>query len=335
MLGLLGLNPAYAAIIKGIDLFGSDDLTAERLIEAEPVLYQKLCQAIVEEKETAQIEQELCEKIQNLFSLSYVNLANITYFNEEGKVVYLTFDVVTVQDAAERLVWKPSPQGTFIDPEGLLGAWDAYMRTGIRLIQTGQMGNWEVKSRAFHSLFGHEHPELKAYEQLFTEGATKHKQDLIQIFQEDQNEHHRAAAAFVLAYTVDGQELADVLAGGIDDCSGEVRNNVLRVYAQIARDHPEIQLPVEQIMRVFHFPQTTDRNKAAAVVYGLISQKESLARYRKILLKEAAPVLLKMLQLKQPNNSDWAYEIFKRLSGLDIPRSNIAGWGKWVEGNLS
>lgn len=315
-----------AAVIQGIDLYGSDHLNVEQMMEAEPELFAKFCEELKAENDVEALILKLSDRLKQKFSLPYVKPTAITYFEAEGKVVYITFDVV---ESLERLNFQDRPHEVFEDPDHLIAAWDLYMSTAYELLNAGEIEPYEVKTSAFHSVFGHQHPKLTPFEKLFVEGSAKCKNDLTAIFLNDQNDHHRAIAPFLLAYLPEGQELVDLLSKRLRDPSSEVRNNVMRVFACIAFDHPEIVLPVDEVLQALDFPDTTDRNKAAAIIYGLLQQE---GNDEKILA--CSSTLLKMLKLKQPNNSEWAYLILKKISNLDLPKENIADWEQWAKHNV-
>ena len=302
--------PCSAAVIKGIDLFGSDTLTVEKMIDAEPRLFESFCQKLENEEI---VSQELSDRLKQKFSLAYVRLAAITYFEDQERVVYITFDVVEAKDALKRLSFQEQPQEGFEDPTGLIAAWDLYMNTGWELTISGEIDAHNVKCSAFHYIFGHQHPKLAPFEKIFIEGATKYKDLLIDIFLRDRDDNKRAVAAFLLAYTTDGQELVAILSKRLRDPSGEVRNNVMRVFAIIAEDHPEISLPVDEVLLALHFPDTTDRNKAAAIIHGILSHEASFREYRQKILDSSLETLLKMADLKQPNNQKWACQILDKI----------------------
>ena len=53
------------------------------------------------------------------------------------------------------------------------------------------------------------------------------------------------------------------------------RNNAARVLSDVAHHHPEIAIPLEPVLRGLDGPTTTDRNKAAAIVDGLVRRPDS------------------------------------------------------------
>ena len=61
----------------------------------------------------------------------------------------------------------------------------------------------------------------------------------------------------------------------LDDPGPLARNNAARVLSDVAHHHPEIAIPLEPVLRGLDGPTTTDRNKAAAIVDGLVRRPDS------------------------------------------------------------
>ena len=78
------------------------------------------------------------------------------------------------------------------------------------------------------------------------------------------------------------------------------------------------------------YPESSDRNKAAWLLAGLAGRPE----YREAILS-AAPVLLRLLRLEQPNNHLPAYGILQELSGKDFGERDYDSWEAWVEEQVS
>jgi hypothetical protein len=108
-----------------------------------------------------------------------------------------------------------------------------------------------------------------------------------------------------------------------------VRNNVIRVFSDIAQLHRDLTLPVEKIVKILDYPETTDRNKASAVVLGIVADPTQLSRYKPLVMDQAVPIFLKTLRLQQPNNHDFAYMILRIVSGKDYGERDYAAWDRW------
>jgi len=84
--------------------------------------------------------------------------------------------------------------------------------------------------------------------------------------------------------------------------------------------------PVEDLIRALDFPDTTDRNKAAAT----LAMLAKTPKYRDAIRADAVPTLLKLLRLKQPNNHDWAYAALKEVSGKTFGDRDYDAWENWA-----
>ena len=318
--------------LAGLDVYGTERVTVEQVREAEgPLLGQcfELYESGADSDAFAKCVQDLNARIVGSYDFAYAKFSFIGYFNPTGRPVYATLDVVEKADKATRMDFLPRPKGEFKDPDGVLAAWESYMDTGWQLVKSGEITTARPDCVAFHCLFGHQHPRLARYEKLFLTAASKNLSELKQIFLHDHDDGHRAAAAFVLAYMKDGKALIDLLASRVTDESSEVRNDIIRVFSDIAFHHPELELPLDGVIKVLNFPETTDRNKASAVIYALLSHSEQVEKYRPVLMKKTVPILLRMLRLLQPNNHDWAYQSLKILAGQDFGERNYGAWDAW------
>ena len=90
---------------------------------------------------------------------------------------------------------------------------------------------------------------------------------------------------------------------------------------------PEIEIPVEVATTTLRFPSTLDRNKAGAMLSGLAKKPKNHA----VILREAGEILFAMLQLTQPNNHDFAYEILKTISGRNHGARDYRAWHDWLQ----
>ncbi|MGN6105551.1 MAG: hypothetical protein ACTHU0_10635, partial [Kofleriaceae bacterium] len=222
----------------------------------------------------------------------------------------------------------PSPVETYEDPEGLLADWHTYESTILRLTSAG-----ETTSRrdcpAFHCLGDHKHPAVKELGSKFAARAPVHVEELAAILRSDRDAMHRAAAAYLLAYSSDGPWIVAQLLPAFRDGSALVRNNAMRVLSDVAWYHPEVDVPLEPVLEALSYPATTDRNKAAAILAGLL-ERPGAARLHREVAKSAGATLLAMLRLQQPNNHDFAYRILKAISGQDFGPHNHAAWEAWL-----
>src|SRR5688572_4661368 len=317
----------------GVDLFGTPRFTVEQVREelgADFDAYEAGWLAS-DAARAGPLQQRLESAVRELGSFAYVSFSVIQYFTA-GHPSYLTIDVVEQEDAAKRMAFGKKPSEKLEDPEGLIAVYFEYEAAGFELLRAGEtLRDEDADRETFHSIFGFKHEKLAPYKQRLFEGAERHAEELYAIVARDQDERHRGGAVFLLAFTKDGGRLVKELASACKDPSSLVRNNALRVYAETARKHPEVELPLQVVLDALEFPATSDRNKAAAILEPL-SRKPEL---RDAILERAGPTLLAMLRLKQPNNHDFAWMILQHLSGESFGEHDVAAWQQWLDEELS
>jgi len=259
-------------------------------------------------------QKELEEEIRKAYGFAYVQINGIHYWTDEIKKDFVILDVVEEKEKAERMPFLPPPQGSYPDPEGVFATLDEYFKVGMDLSQRGLLGVEDLNDTeiSFHTVFGHCHPKLAPY-RVIGEIVKRHQQEIETIFLDDSDEYKRAHAAFLLAYLKDGKYLINLLQKRLKDSSPEVRNNVMRVYTYIAMKHPEMELPVNDLVEALNYPSFGDRNKAVGTLYMLAQHPEQLAKHRSAFIK-AVPLLNKLLTQKQPNVHDPAKFILNALS---------------------
>lgn len=328
---------AVQPTLEGTDLYGSSHLTLEMVKKSHGELLQKcIDEFLAGNMEDYQRDKKIfSESLTKDYNLAFASLTIIQYYNLydiPGRQAYATIDVVEKADTTQRMSFLSRPHGHYPDPDGLLKAWEEYQQIGFELLRSGEISGMRVDCPAFHCIFGHEHPRLAPFKDVFVQGVAKHKRELMQIFANEERDQARASAAFLLAYVRDGRELVQILSRRMNDGAEDVRNNVLRVLSDIAQFHRDLILPIEKVIPMLDYPETTDRNKASAVIWGVISDSAQLQRYRMLIMQKAVPILLRTLRLQQPNNHDFAYLILRSLSDKDYGERNYAAWENWYQG---
>ena len=323
-------------VFKGLDLYRSSQISEaevekafqsdiEQVVDLMSVAMSVGDMEAVEEPYTAVVNG-----IRAMGDFAFANLGIITYFEEGENVVYVTVDVVDRADSIARMGFDAQPTGSVEDPLDVLAAWDEYLQKGFQLLQSRELGSESASCPVHHCFAGFEHPELEGYKGLFDRAAREHKTQLVRVLREEADASQRAAAAFVLAHMQDAGELVEILMPSVQDPSSSVRNSALRVLAFIANGQDSVPIPVEPVLRALDYPEGSDRNKAAWLLAGLAGRPE----YREAILS-AAPVLLRLLRLEQPNNHLPAYGILQELSGKDFGERDYDSWEAWVEEQVS
>ena len=323
------------SLVRGIDVFGTEQITAEQVRQAWGGKITQLAEAIYgrpsnPEKVAEDLYQEIVTGIQAMGDFAYVEVSPVMYF-EEGNPVYITVDIVDTEDVPVRMPFRPSPTGTVTDPDQLLQQWAEYEETAFILSMAGELRDGYSSCPALSCTFGFEHPELQAFSPIFEAGTSANRDQLVQILYKERDAAHRGYAVFLLAFTDDVINYVHTITPAITDPSSLVRNNALRVLIHIAQDYPEIEMPIEHVIEALQYPDTTDRNKSAYILVELAKQ----ADYHEFLIEQAVPTLLEMLRLEQPNNHDPAYTILTALSGESYEARDYAAWEHWAEQALT
>ena len=258
---------------------------------------------------------------------AYVEPSLGTYYEKHAR--YLTIDIVDRRDEERRMPFRKRPTARYPDPGGLIAAWEAYASKELELLSRGQLRPPPADCPSFHCLGDPRQPELRPLAAAFA-AVPDHGDELAVILRDDARDSYRASAAFLLAYLTDGNTVVADMVPAIHDSSALVRNNALRVLAEIALHHPEVDIPIAPVIEALSFPATSDRNKAAATVFRLAARPDGAKLHRQI-ARDAGRVLLAMLQLAQPNNHDFAYKVLKEISGQSYGERDYAAWRVWLD----
>jgi hypothetical protein len=316
-------------VLKGIDVYGT---TRVDVAWVKDHLGDKIDRLVAteDEAEHKQLKTEITDAIRAQYKdLGWVELSGITYFKPEGQQAYVTIDVVEKRDLRARRTFRAPPTGDPEDPAGLLAAWKEYEALFFTLLRAGQITPVRVECPAFHCIGGYEHEKFKPFGERFLRDVPPNEARLIRVLREDKDGEDRATAAFLLAHIHDGKKLVALMLSALDDPSSLTRNNATRVLVDVARHHPELAIPLPPILHLLDGPTTTDRNKAVAVLSGLVARPDGAKLHRQV-IQQAGPTLLKLLALEQPNNHDFAYQILKDVSGRDFGERDIAAWQQWL-----
>ncbi|MDC3959863.1 HEAT repeat domain-containing protein [Polyangium jinanense] len=322
--------PAPAPVLKGVDVYGTKKFDGAWVRTRFGETFQRWFDT-EDEALTKKLEKEMVDGIlAEHKDIGWVQLSPVTYYNM-GDVPqgYVTVDVVERKDMKKRLTFGPEPKGDFEDPAGLLAAWKEYESTFFRMMREKQIGPERVACPAFHCMGGYVHEKLAPYGEKFVKDVPPNEDKLIKILKEDKDPKDRAAAAFLLAHIKDGKKLVGLMLPLLDDPDALVRNNATRVLVNVAMFHHDVAVPLTPVLKNLNGPTMSDRNKAAAVTFGLVDRPDGAKLYAQV-IKEAGPTLIALLELEQPNNHDFAYKILKKVSGKDFGGRDDAAWRKWL-----
>jgi hypothetical protein len=328
--------------VESIDVYGSRSYDSARLrAEFEPDILRFVALGwLAQANPNADMERLETEargleaKLRNALggaALAHFEMSMTTDFGPP-QAVHVSVDVVERQDAERRMPFYDAPRGDFVDPDGLLAAWNVFQEKVLELARAGTPLVIAANDcPVLHCIAPFDSPDLAPYLARFNDGARRHAEALYRIVAESADAEQRANALFLLAHTNDAGRLLPVLGRAIYDPSGGVRNNAMRVLLYLAEARPDLDFPIRDLVTAFGFPSSSDRNKAGYTLALLAS----LPRYRDA-IREAVPVALRVLRLAKPNNHDPAYQILTQLSGESFGSRDYAAWERWAaEENLA
>lgn len=268
-----------------------------------------------------ELEEKLELRIKEAGGFQAVDIS-ITRYSESSFPFVLTFNLeVAGKGAPIKLL--PEPDQDVPDPDGLLASWWEYEKIASATVGFAQA---EPSCPAHHCTYGFDHPKLHPFIEMFARKVPAKRDELVEVLQADKDAKKRIAAAYLLAHLPSAQQVAEALLPRLRDPSPSVRNSVLRVLAYMADHGAAGPIPVEPILPFLSSQVATDRNKAVAIVAGLAPDK----RYRTPLIGRAGCNLVRLLEMKQPNQSDWAHRALVSLRGEDLGASNPAAWKEWL-----
>jgi hypothetical protein len=301
--------------LERIDVFGSKTLTRGALLEK----HEAELVALVRD-DGGDLERTLSATIQAEGGFAFAHASRIQYHGATP-VAYVTVDIVDADDRAARMTFSRAPTGEYPDPDGLIARWGEYEDAWVKHLDKQVRATCEV----WHCLDEGD-PALASFRADFTARVPAHEAELATILRDDKRFVYRARAAFLLAHLASGDRVVQLELPAIHDPEELVRNNALRVLAKVAMNHPEIAIPVAPIVEALHYPETTDRNKAAYVLTGLVKHPDTHDAIR----TRAGDVLVDMLSLAQPINHDPAYTVLKALAGRDLGEHDVDAWRAWL-----
>ncbi len=272
-----------------------------------------------------EVEQRLAKRIQDQYGFAHSDWSIVQYFEPGDMAIHITLDVVEKQDVVRRMPFFEKPTGTFADPDKLIEQWVGYEDEALRLVESGMLEPEAASCPAFHCPFGHTHAKLKKYEKIFVEGLKKRFKELSEIQEKDGRSEWRAAATYLLAYHKDGKAVVSQMLGRIRDPEPLVRNNALRVLGDVAEYHAELIIPLPPILQALQFPRVSDRSKALYIVY-LHTIHSPKARDE---VMSSIPVLVELIQSKQPDHKELSHGILRKISGKDYTADDVQSWKNW------
>jgi hypothetical protein len=326
--------------VQSIDIFGSsvlDSAAARAEFGPDLLRYVELgwqagfngsvpANAAELEASMQAIDTKIRTALESRTPLAYFEIG-VTLNFDPPQNVNVTIDVVEKVDEARRMPFRAAPTQELDDPGEMLALWTEYQGEMYELALAGApMRVDEINCPVLHCIAPFDLPELAPYLPRLNDGARRHEDALYSVALDSADATERATALFVLAHTNDAQRLAPVLGRAINDPSGGVRNNAMRVLMFLAQRRADVDFPIRDLIAALDFPSSADRNKAAYTVAALARD----TRYHDTIRAEAVPAALRLLELEKPNNHDPAYEILTQVSGEAFGDRDYAAWERWA-----
>jgi hypothetical protein len=321
-------EPVYR--FGGVDIYGTDAIAVAEFGTRFGGRARALLDAVQQNDGAAvdTIAQSMSGEIRRLADFAWIDMALI--YDPSDTTAYMTFDVVERADSVRRMSFAPVPAGQVEDPAGLLALWRAYEDTVLQRMIRGQMPPKPTPADcpALHCVgaFGAD-PTVGRYERAFVTDAPRHTAMLLRVLREDADEADRGAAAYLLAHAAEPDSAVAALVAAMRDPSARVRNNATRVLMMAATLRAELDVPLEPVLESIDSPTTTSRNKALYLLAALSLRPELHDRIR----RQAAPTLLRLLRLIQPNNHHPAYLVLKNISGESFGDRDYDAWERWLQ----
>jgi hypothetical protein len=329
---LLAAAPAAAqssATLRGVDVYRSAVLDAAqaeaqfgaRLKEYVAHRNVKRPAALAKAEEIrASIEKDVAKKP----GIAFAAVRVVEYYTSVDHALYVSIDVV---DEAERgrLAFAPTPGRKVADPAGLLAAWKQYNDLGAALSRQGKMPIDRPECPGFYCLWGAATPELAALQQKLVDGVPGKLKELRDVLSNEADGDKRAAALFALSYAKAGEQVVEDSLRALKDPDGRVRGAALQVLADIANHKKDLKIDLDRVLPALDDPLGEVRAKVMGLLVALSDDKEQRPK-----LLSAAPRLVALLKLKQPESADLAYTVLGLVSKKDLDRRDIPAWEKWA-----
>lgn len=271
-----------------------------------------------------ELKAKLEQRIKEAGGFQAVEITIVHYFDQETPS-NLTFNVEPSGRRTALALLAP-PTADPPDPEGLVASWQEYERLGVLLDTKGEIAD-NPRCPAHHCIFGFDHPRLKPYGELFMQRVPLKQTELIRVLNTDRDPKKRAAAAYLLAHLASAEAVLSALLPRIRDPAASPRNSVLRVLGYMAEHGEGVSIPVAPVLPFLRSLTLTDRNKAVGIVAALSADKKK----QRLLIHSAGCDLVRLLELKQPNQVDFAREALVKLRGSDLESSTPEAWRSWLK----
>jgi HEAT repeat protein/surface antigen-like variable number repeat protein len=298
------------SVLAGVDVFGNSR-TPEREI---------LSSLGVKEGEeiTLEVVTRLDDKLRTAGGFAYSKVSSAAYGDRK---TYLTVDVVEKGEES-RFRPNPAPTGTVSVPPDLLDWVRRYEEASYRMFQVSPKRLKDINEGHYLD----SDAGIREYEEKMLKMVPVHYDVLVKGLREDKDPEKRAACATLLGWARNKEAVLLVLEGALKDPDVQVRANAARSLIPIAylAVHNHIPFPLDPVLEQVHYPTSSDRTKAVALLLHLAGEKENHAAIR----DKAGDVLVQMVGVKHPTQREYSLTLLTMVSGENYGREPEK-WKAW------
>ena len=319
---------AISPVFLGVEVYGTDRFDGAAVHDefAREIDQFIAAQAADNDEQIREVQRVIEERLRRRGPFAYIDASFGASFVPPGTLeLSLSVDIVEEEDRVRRMPFRSPPTGNYADPDGLFSLFNEYRANVMDLGLRGALEGYGPDCPVLHCVASFQHPVLRPYLSAFNEGARRREHLLYEIAEASSDLEHRRSAIALLAHTNDADRLLPALARAIYDPDPGVRNGAMRVILFIARQEPERDYPISDLIAAMDFPNDSDRNKAAsALLYASAS-----SAHQEIIRAQGLSSLLRLLRTDNPATHYPAYELLKRISGEDYGPRDHAAWEAW------
>jgi hypothetical protein len=324
----VGIGLLMSKVFAGeIDVYGVDSDLSAKIIKKYGVklasLEENRLRSFFKHQKTTQMQAQISKcirDIQHEFFLPSIKVDTVYYpdsnqffttidccvFNKDDKAIFENYPSHHQMDIVDRMHFFIKKAGSFV-------------------VSHPQYAN-HLNCRDFQCITP-ELPEFDTDLNYFRKMVPQSKLLIENTIFHDLNLERRRSAIFLLAYYQDPNEISKILVKLLSDKSYFIRHDALRVYGELYAKSLNLSVPIQKVLPSIHACDVAERNKALI----LVNEMAKHPQYHEAIKREVWQ-LIRLLQLKQPNNHLFAYDILKKISHKNYDASDLKSWQFWAKG---